>query len=788
MRLGPLNITFNKRGINNSAFSNWIFDGNKAASGVSVNEKTALTSTAVFSAVDILSRTLASLPLPVYRRLQGGGKEKATDHPLYEILHDLSNPEMTSFEFRQALMGHLALWGNAYAEIERNNAGQIIALWPLRPDRMTVKRDSKGLLYIYQMPDGGQVGLRQSNIMHIRGLSSDGIIGYSPIRMAREAIGLALATEEFGARFFGNGSNPGGVLQHPGKLSEEAARRLKKSWEEMHQGLSQSHRVAILEEGMTWQQVGIPPEDAQFLETRKFQVTEIARIFHVPPHMLGDLERSTFSNIEHQGIEFVVHTMRPWLVCWEQAIKRDLFMPAERQIYFAEFLVDGLLRGDIQSRYQAYAIGRQNGWLSADDIRELENMNPLPDGQGKVYLVPLNMVPANTVMQQTQLQQSQVNEGRSNEYRNDTATIPEYAVRAANLRKSIANSYKKIFSEAIKRCLKREEADIMRQARKIFNNRNDALFDSWLIDFYREHEQFIKEAMLPVFLAYAEAIQASAADEVNGKIGLSQKLRQFIDDYLNGYIHRHIGKSMVEIREALNDAFANGRDVLETLQNTFDNWKLNRSQSIAQEEAVRSGNAVALETYKENGVTKTRWVNTGDSCSFCKKLNGKVVAIDKPYINKNEIFEVDDNEVENRAKKKSLKPSHDVKHPPAHDGCDCYITAVRKSIVNRTQNDIIKINDKQFGRKVGKHAIDFGLNPNDKGDREKIREYIQEIVLTYDEKTEGLWRGIADGNVGKAIFYRKGNDVVITKTDGEFVTILKDGINNGAFQRSRKKG
>ncbi|WP_171804992.1 phage portal protein [Mahella australiensis] len=726
-------------------------NGNRAASGVTVNENTALTSTAVFSAVDILSRTLASLPLPVYRRLQGGGKEKAIDHPLYPVLHDLANPEMTSFEFRQALMGHLCLWGNAYAEIERNNAGQVIALWPLRPDRMTVKRDNQGLLYIYQLPSGGQAGLRAPNIMHIRGLSSDGIIGYSPIKMAKEAIGLALATEEFGARFFGNGSNPGGVLQHPGKLSEGAAERLKKSWEDMHQGLSQSHRVAILEEGMTWQQVGIPPEDAQFLETRKFQVSEIARIFHVPPHMLGDLERATFSNIEEQSIEFVVHTMRPWLVCWEQTMKRDLFTPAEGQIYFAEFLVDGLLRGDIQSRYQAYAIGRQNGWLSADDIRELENMNPLPDSQGKVYLIPLNMVPADTVTQQSQQTQSQEQvEGRSVTWQSENEINPLYAVRAANIRKSISNSYKRIFADAALRCIKREEADIMRQARKAFGSRNDALFDSWLSDFYDGHKQFITDVMTPVFVSYGEATQAAAAEEVGGKVGVSSDLRKFIDDYTAVYVLRHVGKSIAGIRKALEDAISAGQDRTEALQNVFDDWRANRPQLIAQEEAVRAGNAFTLETYKENGVTKVRWVNTGDTCPYCRKLNGKVVGINKPYIAKGEVFEAEDEEVngnltgEQRTKKKRppLTLGHDVKHPPAHEGCDCYITAERENIANNTANSII---NKEKVYNVEQKLKSYSLNMSHPSGKNKAIAFERALgynISNYQTLIEQIYQGI----------------------------------------------
>lgn len=666
LRIGPLNISWSKR----SALANpekwlvdWFAGSGKVASGVTVNENTALNATAVFSAVDILSRTLASLPLPVYRRLQGGGKERATDHPLYAVLHDLSNREMTSFELRQALMGHLALWGNAFAEIERDNAGRVIGLWPLRPDRMTVMRDEQGLLYVYRIIKTGQeVALRQRNVMHLRGLSSDGVIGYSPIRLAREAIGLALATEEYGARFFGNGSRPGGVLQHPGKLSEEAAKRLKKSWEEMHQGLTQAHRVAILEEGMTWQQVGIPPEDAQFLETRKFQVTEIARIFHVPPHMLADLERSTFSNIEHQGIEFVVHTMRPWLVCWEQAIKRDLFLPNERQTYFAEFLVDGLLRGDIKSRYEAYAIGRQNGWLSADDIRELENMNPLPDGQGKVYLVPLNMVPADSVTaapQQPAQGQASVRSLEAPE---------ERARRAAGSRRRLAKQFERLFASVEERIVKREAAEIMKAAERHLMRRDSQTFDTWLQQFYEEHKDFMTRAWTPVYQTYADAVQAEAADEIDAPAGMTPQLEDFIRAYIASHVALHAGSSMGQLRQVLRDAVQAGQDEVEAVQQRLDEWKEKRPGKVALAETVQAANAVAREVYKANGIQRLRWVNFNPSCPYCRHLDGKVVGIDASFLGAGIDFQPDGVE-------RPLTTTVDVHHPPAHEGCNCQIMA-----------------------------------------------------------------------------------------------------------------
>jgi len=668
VKIGPLNI--NIRWERRSTLANpdkwlvdWFSGGGKATSGVTVNETTALNATAVFSAVDILSRTLASLPLPVYRRLQGGGKERATNHPLYSILHNLPNREMTSFELRQALMGHLALWGNAFAEIERDNAGRVIGLWPLRPDRMTVMRDEQGLLYVYRIVKTGQeVALRQRNVMHLRGLSSDGIIGYSPIRLAREAIGLALATEEFGARFFGNGSRPGGVLQHPGKLSDEAAKRLKKSWEEMHQGLTQAHRVAILEEGMTWQQVGIPPEDAQFLETRKFQVTEIARIFHVPPHMLADLERSTFSNIEHQGIEFVVHTMRPWLVCWEQAIYRDLFLPSERDTYFAEFLVDGLLRSDIKSRYEAYAVGRQNGWLSADDIRELENMNPLPNGQGKVYLVPLNMVPADSVTAQPKQPVQGQASIRSLE------TPEERARRAAGSRRRLAKQFERLFRNVEERIVKREAAEVMRAAEKHLTRRDSQTFDTWLQQFYEEHKDFMTRAWTPVYLTYADAVQAEAADEIGAPAGMTPQLEDFVRAYIASHVTLHASSSLGQLRQVLREAVQAGQDELEAIQQRLDEWKEKRPGKIALAETVQAANAVAREVYKANGIQKVRWVSFNPSCPYCSHLNGRVVGIESTFIPAGVDFQPEGAD-------KPLKTSVDVRHPPAHQGCNCVITS-----------------------------------------------------------------------------------------------------------------
>jgi HK97 family phage portal protein len=318
------------------------------SSGKTVNENTAMQTTAVYSCVRILAESVAGLPLRIYERTADGGKKSAPKHPLYRLLHDEPNRETTSFVFRETLMSHLLLWGNAYAQIIRDSLGRTIALYPMLPDRMAVNRDSGGeLVYTYQS-DKGQVRLRKENVLHIPGLGFDGLIGYSPIAMAKNAVGMAIAVEEFGAKFFANGANPGGVLEHPGVIKD--IQRVKESWNAAYQGSANSHRIAVLEEGMKFNAIGIPPEQAQFLETRKFQINEIARIFRVPPHMIGDLEKASFSNIEQLSLEFVKYTLDPWVIRWEQSLQQALLLPSEKERFFIKFNLDGLLRGDYESR------------------------------------------------------------------------------------------------------------------------------------------------------------------------------------------------------------------------------------------------------------------------------------------------------------------------------------------------------------------------------------------------------------------------------------------------------
>ena len=377
------------------------FSGGRAEtnSGSFVTVSSAMQMVAVYSCIDILSRTVGSLPLYLYRRLPKGGKEIVRNHPLFRLMRRQPNPETTAMRYRSTLQGHLASWGNCYSYIDWAGNGYPKALWPIRPDRVEVKRVNGELVYKYYPGSDDKKPVQgfdvpRENILHIPGFGFDGLVGYSPISLAREAVGLGLATEEFGARFFGSGTHPGMIVEHPTSLTSQAHSNLRKSLTETYSGLGSSHRLMLLEEGMKANNISINPQDSQFLETRKFQISEICRLFHVPPHMLADVEKSTSwgTGIEEQNIGFITHTMRPWFVLWEEELGRVLLLESEKDEYFFEFDMMALLRGDSVKRWSAYILGKRNGILNADEIRGWENLNPIPGGLGKEYIVEKNMI------------------------------------------------------------------------------------------------------------------------------------------------------------------------------------------------------------------------------------------------------------------------------------------------------------------------------------------------------------------------------------------------------------
>lgn len=363
--------------------------GPKVHAGTTVSENSSLGMPAVWRAVNLIAGTCASLPLHAYREaddvrlpVSSGQAPRLLDRP---------HPDLTPFELWESVFAHLLLWGNAYLRVLKNEGGQVAELWPVHPSRVQAGRSKTDLTKVYCVDGNTDAPLTDEEILHIPGFGYDGICGVSPIRLARQGIGLALAAEEYGARLFGSGSLASGILQTEQRLNPDQAEAMKNRWKQKVGGLDKAHDIAVLDSGAKFQQLTIPPQDAQFIESRRFQISEVARIYGVPPHMLMDTERSTSwgTGIEQQGIGFVVYTLRPWLTRVEQRLTR-LLRPSA---VYARYSVEGLLRGDTKARYDSYAVGRQWGWLSVDEIRRLEDLPPLPDGAGAAYLQPLNMVP-----------------------------------------------------------------------------------------------------------------------------------------------------------------------------------------------------------------------------------------------------------------------------------------------------------------------------------------------------------------------------------------------------------
>lgn len=374
-------------------FVEWAQGGTPSASGVAVSPETAMRLSAVWACVNVRSEDVGKLPCHLYRRLPDGGKERATDHPVYRLMHDQPNPRMTAFAFRQVMQANLDLRGNAYALKDFDARGRVTALWPVNPAHVEVLKtaDGRELFYRISVPGRPQETLPGEMVFHLCGASLDGVVGMSPIAYHRETIGMALAAQKYGAQFYGNNAVPLGALKVPQVLAPEASAKLREAWKARYQG---KRELAIFDGGMEWVQTSVSQEDAQYIETLGFQNTEIWRIYRMPPHKVQDLTRSTNNNIEQQALEYVTDCLDGQLVRWQQTLAADLLLDEERGKYFFEFLREALLIGDIKSRYEAYAVARNWGWLSVNDIRERENMNKVENGD--IRLQPLNMIEAGT--------------------------------------------------------------------------------------------------------------------------------------------------------------------------------------------------------------------------------------------------------------------------------------------------------------------------------------------------------------------------------------------------------
>ena len=513
--------------------------GGKTKSGANVSEYAALSLTVFWACVKILSEDCASLPLHLYRRIKNGGKERAIDHPLYYLLHDQPNPEMTSMSFRECGQAHVVTWGNSYCEIERGrgriSSSVIKALWPITPNRVIVKRDtSKRVVYSISLPGtSSPIVLQKRDILHVPGLGFNGIIGYSPVSYAREAIGLGLALEEYSELYFGQGTHPGVIVSHPGKLSSLAKSNLETSLQSAHSGLGKSHRLMLLEEAMKIEKLGIENKDAQFIESKKYSNIDIGtRIMRVPPYMYGEMEKSAWANVEQQAIDYVTKTLRPWLVRYEQALNAALLTEEERKEYFFEHLVDGLLRGDIKSRYEAYFIAKTARILTTNEIREMENRNPINGGD--VLDVTPNLSPT----------------GKTDPKPAPADDDDARAVRWVR----VENAFHGVIADVIARVVRRESQRI----RWILEKPSDR---SRPEEFHRDFPGYIRKQIISAFLGLSESLMGVEMG-TNGanRNGIRAEIVRFTDDYVADFATKYTDSSRSYLPMAIRAGVWTDRD------------------------------------------------------------------------------------------------------------------------------------------------------------------------------------------------------------------------------------
>lgn len=635
----------------------WFAGGASSATGVSVNGTTAMEWGPFFAGVRNISDDIGSLPFPVYERLNEQDRRRARDHPLYSVLNVQANPLMGAMQLRSTLQAHAMTWHGGAAYIESDGRGRVVGLWPLRPDRLHPETASLpghagrlGLRYLYDDPVNNiRAALLPDEVLYVPGLSFNGIRGYSLIHQARETIGLGLATEKHGGTFFGNGARPGGVLKHPGTVTDGARERIRSDWEQLHKGLDRSQRIAILEEGVDYESIGIPNGDAQFLETRQFEVVEAARWLRLQPHKLQEMSNATFSNIEHQSIEYIVDTLRPWCVRWEQAALMRLFTPRERATLFSEHVLEALLRGDIKTRYEAYAIGRQWGWESSNTVLAKENRNSIGP-QGDVYLAPLNMVP---------LDQFAGDAG-------DVGRVARLGTRSVIGRKRLGDAFAPKLQAADLELAETERDDVDQLVEDhLEDDRAEASVTRFIAAVEEYYQGTVRERTTAAWLPILSVAAAEAATSAAEDVGHDEDVD--LERWVAAYVATHVGYRIASSIGQL-DAAARADEPAEAVRELMGGWVDERPSRFARWHKVQLINAAAREAWKEAGIRRTTWVTTGDSdCPWCSRLDGQTVGIETPYLQSGDVLSDDDDQ--------ELQVKHDTFHPPAHPGCDCSISA-----------------------------------------------------------------------------------------------------------------
>ena len=597
--------------------------------GVPVSEDSAMRYAAVQACVRVLSEDIAALPLHVYERTDEGGKRRAAEHPLYRLLHSAPNPEMTSIAFREALMTNLLLTGNAYAFIEYDGGGRVRALWPILSTLVHPYRAQSGAIRY----DVGGETLAAGEILHIPGLGYDGLVGISPIAYARESIGLGVAAEQFGSAFFKNGTHLGGVITVPGRLDDDAFERTSREFKDMYRGLQNAHGIPVLEGGATFQSVGIAPEDAQFLETRKYQRSEIAGLFRVPPHLIGDLEHATFSNIEHQDISYLQRSLLPWLTRIEQGMDNRLLTADEQRRYLIEHDTGGFMRGDTKSRYEAYAIGITNGIITRNEARVRENFNPIEGGDE--LLQPLNMTTVGA-----QSEEGAEPDGMRGFHLADMEDFTRDRRRRAVMGKRSAAGDKQ--TEALRAAFSRwlsEQADALIA---LLPGEGRARKETISLEAFRRaaakyYDALIKKPLPEDVTQAIGAVTDAAFKRIAGE--LPDESERIDRQWLEGFAERYYSEArerLIGAQRAAVERLAKQDMTAEELLNLtkkLRGWGRDRAVNMAKYERALAANEALVAGYRASGYTSV-WQSAPGCCKICTRLNGRTVTTLKPPLHK----------------------------------------------------------------------------------------------------------------------------------------------------------
>lgn len=627
--------------------------------GVKVNSKTALSIPAYFAAINKISKAVKQLPLEIYEKTDEG-RVKAVNHPLYDILHNKTNDLMTSATFQYVTTAHEVSWGNGRAYIHRDGKyGKILGLYPLKPwNTETVIEKGK---VITKTTIGGKVFTAEPwQIIHTMGFTEDGLVGLSMFKLFSETIEHDKHLAKYGRLLFKNGLNLGGLFKHPKTMSKEAQKRFETSIKSK-QGIENSHKYLIIEEGMEYLPNMIKPEDAQAIESRRYSLLDFCRIFDIPPHKLGHLADATFSNVEHMNIDFVVDTLIPILRGREQEYNIKLLDKEERKKYVIEYNVKGLLRGDIATRGTFYQLMTQLGIMSADEVRALEGMNAQPKGQGKVYLAPLNYVNKLDLIDPPEDKEPLKESKRS------VVDPSEVSTRARGYvaeRRKVSSRYKDKIGKAVQSVLNKELKEIRSYLESKEFKSND--IEGWMRDFYSDFEKEIRKKVTPVFSSFGADIADVAKREIDSKENLA--IAKMVKGYVRSFAKSYSESSKGQIRSIINsltsdeDITYSEDEIRENIESRLSEWEEKRVGKLSRRNMTNGRNAFTLAAWQLGGIVKKTWVTNGKSCPFCNSLNGTTVEITKHFLKPGDSI---------GKGKQVMNITKTIGHAGCHDGCDC---------------------------------------------------------------------------------------------------------------------